>query len=370
MDNRDKNSKKYQVIKQEIRSWILSGKIRANEQVTIEIELAKLFDSSRNTVRQAIGELVNEGYLYRIQGKGTFVSNLINKPQLDSRNIGLITSHLFSNIFPNIVQGAENVLRKKDYGLILASTDNIHLKERECLESCLTKSLQGLIIEPTLSALPNPNIEYYLSLEEKGIPYIMTNSSYLQIDAPALILDDEKGSFLAVEHLVGLGHKRIAGIFHREVLQGTLRMKGFINALKYFGVPLRSQLIGMYNALEKLERPSLLLRSMFELPANDRPTAVVCFNDEIVVSLLDTIREMGLGIPEDLSIVGFDDSYLATATEVKITSVVHPKEEMGRLAAQILLDSIEKNITRPNGFVFEPKLVIRQSTGIWKKSNN
>ncbi|MCZ8516135.1 GntR family transcriptional regulator [Paenibacillus filicis] len=361
MDIEVKQLKKYQVIKQEIKSWILSGKFKVHEQLTTEVELAQLFDTSRQTVRQALGELENEGCLYRVQGKGTFVGNLVNQSQKNTRNIGLITNHLFSNIFPNIVQGAETVLRRKDYGLFLMSTNNDYSKERECLESCLMKPLQGLIIEPSLSALPNPNLDYFLSLEERGIPYVMTNANYPQIGAPALVLDDEKGSFLAVEHLVGLGHKRIAGIFHRQVLQGVGRMRGFINALKHFGVPVRSQLIGMFNYLEKQEQPSFLLRSMMQLPSHDRPTALVCFNDEAAVSLLDTVREMGISIPEDLSIVGFDDSTLATATEVKFTCVVHPKEEMGRLAAEILIDSIEKN-SRPNGFVFEPKLIVRQST--------
>ncbi|TDF94094.1 GntR family transcriptional regulator [Paenibacillus piri] len=361
MDNELKQPKKYKVIKQEIKSWILSGKLKIHEQLATEVEIAEQFYTSRQTARRALGELENEGYLYRVQGRGTFVNNWTVQPQKTTKNIALITSHLFSYIFQNIVQGAEEVLTSRNYGLFLMSTNNDFSKERECLESCLMKPLHGLIIEPALSALPNPNLSYYLSLEEKGIPYVMTNACYPQLGSTALLLDDEKGSFLAVEHLVSLGHKRIAGIFHREVLQGIGRMRGYINALRHFGVPIRNQLVGMYNFLEKSVQPAALLREMMHLPRDERPTALVTYSDQTAVSLLDTIREMGIRIPEDLAIVSFDDSAFATATEIKFTSVAHPKEQMGRMAVELLIDSIEKNI-RPTGYVFEPNLVVRQST--------
>lgn len=364
MHNSETTSKKYQIIKQEIKSWILSGKLKENEQLKTEFELAQSFNLSRNTVRQAIGELVNEGCLYRVQGRGTFVSNWNKQSPIDTRNIGLITTHLFSFIFPNIVQGAESVLRPKEYGLLISSADNDVEKERACLESYLMKPIQGLIVEPTLSALPNPNLDYYVTLEERGIPFVMTNASYPQINAPTLMLDDEKGAYLAVDHLVGLGHRKIAGLFNMDVLQGARRMRGFSSAMKACGLQVKNQLLGTYNIHNREEKVPQLFRAMFDLPVHDRPTAIVCFNDELAVSLLDTIREMGLGIPKDLSIVGFDDSPMATATEVKLTSVAHPKEEMGRCAAEMLLEMIEKNVSRPDDVIFEPRLIIRNSTAM------
>lgn len=353
---------KYQIAKQEIKSWILSGKLKPHDQVKTEFELADFFQISRQTVRKAIGELVNERHLYRVQGKGTYVSQWMKEEKTDTRNIGLITTYLFNYIFPNIVQGAEEVLRKKDFGMLISSTDNDFIKERECLESMLTKPVQGLIIEPSLSALPNPNIDYYLTLEERRIPYVMTNANYPGIGAPCLMLNDEKGAFMAVEHLAALGHHKIAGIFHSDILQGTRRMRGFISAMRYFGLELRNQWIKEFEVADKNERIPVLARKMFDMPAGERPTALVCFNDSIAVSMLDTFRSLGMAIPDDLSIVSFDDSSMAVASEVKLTTIAHPKEEMGRMAAIILLDWIEKKTPPASDMIFEPKLIIRNST--------
>jgi GntR family transcriptional regulator of arabinose operon len=364
----ENGQKKYLFIKQEIKSWILSGKLKAHDQLKTEVELAQSFNISRQTVRKAIGELVNEGRLYRVQGKGTFVTNWVKSMPSDTRNIGMITTYLFNYIFPNIINGVEEVLHKKEYGIFVSSTNNDFDKEREVLESFLSKPLQGLIIEPTLCALPNPNIDYYLTLEERGIPYVMTNANYPQIGAPTLRLNDEKGAFMAVEHLAGLGHRRIAGIFHCEILQGIRRMNGFINAMKYCGLSLKSQWVGSYNVIKKDEQIPVLIRTMFDLPASERPTAIVCFNDDLAVSMLDYFRSMGISIPDDLSIVSFDDSSLATATEVKLTTIAHPKEALGRAAAVMLLDAIEKRLSGLEDIVFEPKLIIRNSTAKCKFS--
>ncbi|MBW7462342.1 GntR family transcriptional regulator, partial [Paenibacillus sepulcri] len=104
--------------------------------------------------------------------------------------------------------------------LLLASTDNEKNKERESLESMLQQQPSGLIIEPTKSAEGNPNLDYYLSLESRGIPFVMLNERYSDLDAPCLKVDDELGGFRAAEHLIRLGHRRIAGFFKTDDFQG------------------------------------------------------------------------------------------------------------------------------------------------------
>lgn len=358
--------KKYQLLKQEIKSWILSGKLRPNEKLMTELDLSTHFSISRQTVRQAIGELENEGLLYRIQGSGTFVKEWVKPLESDNRNIGIITTFTNNYIFPDILHGIKNVLSDANYGIYFASSDNIQNKERVSLENLMTKPLSGLIIEPTFSALPSSNLVYYLTLEERGIPYVMTNSGYPQLPAPTITLNDEKGAFLAVEHLVELGHTRIAGIFNSNTQQGINRMKGYIRGLKQFKLPVYNHLIASYKYDDLHVSPSQSFREMWKRPIGERPSALVCYNDELTILLLDTFRSMGLSIPAELSIVSFDDSAFATATEVKLTSIAHPKEELGRRAAELLISMIEQGNTQADDVIFDPQLIIRQSTAAFR----
>ncbi|QGQ96331.1 GntR family transcriptional regulator [Paenibacillus psychroresistens] len=360
---KDKQMPKYLQLKQEILSWLHSGQLKPNEQMPSENEIAEQFGMSRQTVRQTFGELEQDGWLFRMQGKGTFVSNPQTQKTQSIQTIGVVTTYISDYIFPLIVRGAEAVLRDKGYRLVLSSTDNDKQKEKECLISMMSQPLSGLIIEPTKSAEGNPNLSYYLSLDYQKIPYIMINERYPEMDCAYVRIDDENGGFLAAEHLIQLGHSRIAGFFKTDDLQGVNRLKGFIRAHHQYQIPLLPEMVIGYSTEEKQTKThdaAMQLLGQLE----DRPTALVCYNDGLAVNLLEVVRKLGLSVPEDLSMVGFDDSALATATEVKLTTLTHPKTEMGVAAADLLIAMIEqKPMNRsPLQRIFVPELVIRSST--------
>ncbi len=356
------NVPKYIQLKKEIQSWIYAGRFKSNEQLPSEHELSRVFSMSRQTVRQAVGEMVQEGWLYRIQGKGTYCTGMNNRRASETATIGVITTYISDYIFPLIVRGAEATLRSRGYQLLLASTDNDKAKERDSLELMLAQSVSGLIIEPTRSAEGNPNESYYRALEAQGIPYIMINESYPELNCPCIKVDDKQGVFKAVEYLILGGHRHIAGFFKTDDLQGLNRMNGYIAAHQQYEVPFCIEDIITYTTEEKSVKPLKVAASM--LSRADRPTAFVCYNDELAVRMMDIIREAGLQVPQDLSIVGFDDSFLATATEVKLTTIVHPKIELGIKAAETLMDMKERKIDSQSvGVVqYEPELIIREST--------
>jgi GntR family transcriptional regulator of arabinose operon len=353
---------KYMQLKKEIQSWIYTGRIKANDLLPSEHELSRLFTMSRQTVRQAIGELVQEGYLYRIQGKGTYCAGLVQRRMNETPTIGVLTTYISDYIFPLIVRGAEATLRSSGYQLLLASTDNDKVKERESLEMMLTRSVSGLIIEPTKSAEGNPNESFYRALEAQGVPYIMINERYAELDCPCLKVNDELGVFRAVEYLILGGHRKIAGFFKTDDLQGVNRMKGFIAAHEQYQLPLSGDRIICYSTEEKSVKPLSMAASI--LSRDDRPTAFVCYNDELAIRMLDIIREANLQVPDDLSIIGFDDSFLATATEVKLTTIAHPKIELGIKAAQLLIDIKERRIDihSVGTVMYDPEFIIREST--------
>ncbi|MXO78971.1 GntR family transcriptional regulator [Paenibacillus sp. OT2-17] len=356
---------KYIQVKQEILSWIHSSKLEPQSQLPSEHEMSEQFAVSRQTVRQALGELVQEGWLFRMQGKGTFVATRDSKQPEDPKTIGVITTYISDYIFPSIVQGIESKLSRQGYKMLLSSTGNDPEQESQCLEMLLSQPLSGIIIEPTKSGERNPNLNYYLTVENRQIPYLMINARYEEMDAPCLRVDDEKGGFLAAEHLIKLGHRRLAGFFKTDDMQGILRMKGFVAAHRKYGVTLHPNAVTTYRTEEKNEIPLQRASRLLTMEAGERPTGWVTYNDELAVRLLDIVRSVGLNIPNDLSLVGFDDSFLATATEIKLTTIRHPKEELGLRAADTMLSMIEEKgyHEEDRQLILPPELIVRESTG-------
>jgi GntR family transcriptional regulator of arabinose operon len=359
------------MVKGWIKSKIEDGTYVPNQRISSESELMKKFRVSRHTVRIAIAELVNEGWLYTEQGAGTFCARRSVQDQpVSSENrqkkVAIVTTFISDYIFPSIIRGAESEISKKGYQVSLFSTNNDYDNEKRILETIISHQYDGAIIEPTRSASSNPNIRHYLNLETMGIPYVMINAFYEEIEPVSIVLDDEKGGFLQTEHLINLGHRDIAGFFKTDDLQGVKRMKGFLKALRKYDIPINPNHIITYSTTEKTFKPIEEFKAMLDSPEG-KPSGIVCYNDELVILLLHVVRERGISVPKDLSIVGYDDSFLSDITEVKLTTIEHPKSEMGKKAANMILRMIENNGQLDEGFesyVFDPKLVIRESAAL------
>ncbi len=257
-------------------------------------------------------------------------------------------------------------LASKDFKSVYF-TNNNHENEKRVLETILSQNFDGVIIEPTKSAFTNPNINYYFNLERLNIPYLMINAFYEELDPLCYIMDDVMGGYVQTEHLIKLGHKNIMCFFQTDDIQGVKRMKGYIKAHRNYGITIDPKNIVTYNSEQKTEKPREMLNEI--ILQNERPTALVCYNDELALSLLDVLRENHLSVPKDISIVGYDDSLLAQASEVKLTTIKHPKNDMGVTAAKMIVQMVldkeqgsKKSQNKLQSVIFEPELVIRNST--------
>lgn len=362
---------KYSMVKNWIKSRVLDGTFEPHQKISSESELMKQFNVSRHTVRLALGDLVNEGLLYKEQGSGTFVSDRLSKPQpitqFNKKNIAIVVTYISDYIFPSIIRGAERVLSKEGYQVSLFSTNNDHDNEKRILETIIEQRFDGAIIEPTKSAIANPNINYYLNLEALNIPYVMINAYYDELEPISVTLNDEKGGFLQTEHLIKSGHKNILGFFKTDDMQGMKRMKGFIKAHREYNLPINPKNIITYTTSEKNTKPAEYLNDILT-SSSDRPTGIICYNDELAMKLLDVIRQNNLQVPSDISIVGFDNSFLSEVSEVKLTTIEHPKTDLGIMAAKMILNLVQngRNLKQKDenseSYVFEPELIVRYST--------
>ncbi len=346
---------KYHQLKKYLKEQIRRGELTPGAKLPSENELARQFRLSRHTVRQALSDLENEGLIQREQGRGTFCGRI---PKPAGQNIAVLTTYISDYIFPAIIRGIEEVFSEAGYNLLLANTNNNRLKEGQCLTNLLEQNIAALIVEPTKSALENTNLELYRELTARGIPYLMLHAFYPDLDPAYIVMDDEQGGYLAANYLLQLGHRQIAGLFKTDDQQGVKRQRGFLTALSEYGVTPHPGFVGNYQTEQIRSYPYQFVRGL--LGKEDHPTAVVCYNDQIALEVLEAVRNEGLKVPDDISLVGYDDSSLATATEVKLTTIKHPKAEMGRQAARLIIDRLGRRIDLPR-FVYPAELILRSS---------
>ncbi len=350
---------KYRILKEYLIGLITSGKLSPGEKIPSENVLAEQFQISRHTVRKSIGELISEGWLVSSQGKGTYVRN--SRRNRQSRIIGVVTTYLGDYIFPSIIRGIDEVLGKNGYNIVLGHTNNHFEKEKTCLTNLLNQNIDGLIVETTKSALPNPNLDIYKAFGKRGIPILFMHGSYKGFKASSIYEDDTLAGYLATKHLIDLGHERIGGIFKMDDIQGHARYKGFVKAHREAGLTIADQRIVWFDTHDvrfKLQKPPNAYLEGFLADC----TGIVCYNDQISLDIIDIARLKGIAIPGQLSMVGFDDSDLAVASEVKLTTVAHPKEKLGQEAAELMLKMIAQP-GRSFDVKMKPQLVIRSSTG-------
>ncbi|OAS21241.1 GntR family transcriptional regulator [Paenibacillus oryzisoli] len=349
---------KYQVIIDDIKSNILSGTYKASEQIPSESTLQDSYNVSRQTVRKAILELSNEGFLRSERGSGTFVSSQYRTKSGGSaakKTIGVITTYISDYIFPSIIRGIESRLNEDNYSLLLASTNNDIAQEKKALEMMLAYGVDGLIIEPTRSNEYNPNIAYYLAFREQEIPFTMINAYYEELEVPFFCLDDVQSSYLATRELIAKGHKQIGIVAKMDDLQGKYRMKGYIKALGEAKLRFHSEHVLSFDTSTKPH-----LSSNLEVYLNDNRdelTALVCYNDEVGLEVVHVCGRLGISIPDELSIIGQDNSYIAKSANIKLTTLTHPQEQMGRDAADWVIKNLQGKKDLPTNTYYQPVLI-------------
>ena len=204
---------KYQLLQQWLRDQINSGEYTANQQIPTELELAEQFGYSRQTIRQAISGLEQEGLLKRTPGRGTFVcqqnAGRVNRSESRTRRVGVLTTYLDDYIFPGIINGIERVLSRHDYLFTLGLTHNKTLDEATALQKLLADGVDGLIIEGTKTALPTPNEGILQSFRDAGIPMVFINGCYDGANDSYVLMDDVQSGELLTQHLIDQGHTQM-----------------------------------------------------------------------------------------------------------------------------------------------------------------
>ncbi len=351
---------KYQQITDWIHNRIAAGELSGGDRLESENEISALFGISRQTVRHALGNLEQEGILTRVQGSGTYVKGGVaaGGPGPLSQTVTIISTYVDGYIFPRILQAMVKTLEKSGYSAKIMFTNNHIETERRFLERLLAEgSRDPLIVEPVMSALPNPNLVYYRRLQSAGIPILFFHSYYPELSIPHVSMNDVQVGRIAAEYLLAQGHTRIGGIFKADDGQGRRRYAGFVEAMRVAGAAVREERISWIDTQEMRDSLQLSPRILKRLA---QCSACICYNDELAHIVTGLCEEQGIRIPEDLSLISVDNSELARLNAVPLTSVAHPLEVLGEKVAENMLQMI-----RTPGFdatyEFDPQLEIRAS---------
>lgn len=318
------------------RTLITSGVIQNEDKFPSENILQKKFGYSRQTVRTALNQLEAEGLIKRVKGSGTYVSYEGNLRNGERPRIGLILSYFSDYLFPRVYDGIDSVMKEAGYDIDVAVTKNRLNDEAIYLEGLLNGNVAGFIIEGTRSFFPNPNIRLYEEIRKRNIPTLFIHNHYSNQRFDSVEMSDARAAYKLTEILIQNGHRRIAGIFKYDDMQGIERYKGFVECLSDYGVKFDDDWIRWYSTKdmeEKLSKKGLL--RMYRRTKDC--TAMIVYNDEVAGYYMEFLEERGLHVPEDVSLVSFDDEELQQDARVKVLSVVHPKYNLGRITGKNLL---------------------------------
>ncbi len=353
---------KYLAIVDWIKNYIVSEHLQPNDRFLSEKELCAIHSVSRQTVRQALKCLESDGVICRVRGSGTFVKNGISNGSASSKRVGVVSTYFSDYIFPQIVTGIESVLNSSGIAMQLAITHNQVCEEAQALKTMISNGVDGLIVEPSKSALPNPNMDLYQEIRRNNIPLVFFNAKYPWADFPYAAMNDDSAGQIVTDYLFDCGHKQISGIFALDDIQGHKRYGGFMRSCLAHNVRTAEKNVLWFATSERAAIFQHQQKRLIELLVNS--TAVVCYNDKLAVDLLRFCREHDISVPDSLSVVGIDDSKYSTICDVPLTTVRHPHQLLGEVAAKMLIDQMTDPDTQQKDVIFVPDLVIRDSVRI------
>jgi len=250
-----------------------------------------------------------------------------------TRTIGVIIADISNPYFGALVKGIEKEARRSGHSVILLDTNEDYAREEEAVAVMLEEQVAGVILTPTQRE--SGTVQRLL---EAGLPLVLASRRFSDIKTNYVVTDDFHGGLLATEHLIAFGHERIAminGPMH--ISSAVERFEGYRQALRRHGLPFEEANVttGSVSIDDGFEAAmGLFNRKPF-------PTAIFAFSDFVAFGVMKAIRENGLGVPDDISVVGYDDNLFASCLETPLTTVHVPKEQLGMEAAQVLQRQIE-----------------------------
>ncbi|MDR4949343.1 LacI family DNA-binding transcriptional regulator [Neobacillus cucumis] len=266
--------------------------------------------------------------------------------------IGVLVPDISNAFFAEVGRALENNAREMGYAIMMCSTDYQIEREKEYLDLLLKKQVDGIII-----ATEQEDWKVYKNLQRKNIPHLMFSIDNLRFSSHIVTTDDVRGGYMAGRYLLDKGHTDIAIIAELNRASGRMRLEGFKQSLAGEGISLKEE--WTVNAMSTIDEAKTAARKILSL--KDMPTAVFASTDLIAAILINESRKVNIRIPQDLSIVGFDNTIYAELADPGLTTIAQPKEELAHYAIDQLLKLMKDPIMPQQRIMLSPMLVERNS---------
>lgn len=379
----------YLQIQEYYKNQISSKKLSEHEKIPPEREIMEKFNVSRITVANALAELAKEGWIYRIPGKGSFVqegilsltnesttsdlegNTLLNvSPQIPigRKMIGLIMPSVEDFFAIRLISGINKVLNQTDYYLVIMLSHNSKETEREAIRELLRMQVVGLLIFPIDAETYNDDI---LELKVRHFPFVLIDRYLPGVETNYVNSDNVYGAKLAVSHLWELGHRDIAICSDSALPTITVgdRIKGYMDVLKEKGAMINPSLILTdfrvdYGNLDD-DHP------LYRFIATRYASAYVTLNAKLGLHISRVAKRIGLDVPEDISILTFDDPSSGYDEFGVYTHISQSEQEMGQEAAKVLVELLDdrknKTFLDYKKINLTPKLIVKETTGVFNE---
>jgi|SRR5699024_424262 len=282
-----------------------------------------------------------------------YVPNLMASALTGKRTqtIGLLIPDISNPFFSAMARYIEDSAHEKGMSVIMCSIDDSSEKEQKYIELLQRKQIDGLIVA---SLFYNENL--LKDLIKKGIPVIMLAYDDSTFDVSIVSVDDFKGGYEAASHLFSKGHRKIA-VIAEHTHSSDLRLYGYRVALEGRGIEFDEKLI--YKTSASIENGKRYFEQIY---MDIQPTAIFAFNDLLAIGVIKGATEKGIRIPDELAIIGFDNTILASTTVPGLTTIAQPIKEMALKTVEILIEEIYEQKRTKKRFLFDPELIIRGTT--------
>jgi LacI family transcriptional regulator len=283
-----------------------------------------------------------------------------------SKTIGLIVPDITNNFFSELAKSVESYCNLHGYTLILSNSNNDSKKERLSVSLLMDRGIDGLLIAFSQTESMEKQSDFVKLLNKLDIPLVALDSYLEGLTCPGVSVHHSLGGYIATKHLIDLGHKKIACITGpKSFYTAERRLKGYFRALEEHEIPSQDNLVkeGNYSYQSGYD-------ATVELLKNDI-TAIFVSNDLMAYGAYRAIQEQGKTIPDDISIVGFDDLIFSEILTVPLTTIRQQISELGNKAWDLLYQGLSDGTPTKEYLQLEPKLIIRKSTkNILKEGND
>jgi GntR family transcriptional regulator of arabinose operon len=365
--DRDSNTPLYLQLKNVLVEKIRSGELKPGSFMQTECEICREYGISRYPVRQALGEMADEGYLKRVRGKGTMISTELPKLKTakGSNILGLILGRLTSDFCKEILAGFEKQARKRGYLTVSSCSEGMPDEEIACIDRMMECNISGLFVFPCNES----RIESRLGkLKEKGIFVGILDRNPGLRDIDYVGSDNQGGAYTAVRHLALQGFRNVVFVSDMSNVSSiNERMEGYLKAVEDYGLNSLSHInvkedLGRYSHyahrffIEKFKEELIVLRQ-------NNPIGIFAVNDHIAIQCVDVLESEGMTIGKEVGIVGFDNIARGEYLRVPLTTIAQNGFLLGQSAADIAIDKIEGKTCQVYRTIVPTQLIVRNSCG-------